>query len=608
MANPAFDTALVQAIGLALVHFVWQGTAIGAATALALHASRGARPATRYLIACAGFALMAIAPLLSILGFPFTGSVEMARAAAPALSVPSAAVLEWGRFLPIAVAIWLTGVLVLSVRLLAACVGIERLKRHTKAIDADITARATALAQRLGLSRSVRVFESTLVTVPTVVGYMRPVILLPASVITGLPAAYLDTVLVHELAHVRRHDYLVNALQTVVETLLFYHPAVWWCSRQIRVEREHCCDDMVVEAYGDRVAYATALTRLEELKGLHPMLSLNASGGRLIDRIRRLLTHTPASDGRSTMWAIAGSLMAVVIAITLTPVFLAADAPRIDAADDQVVLPSLPSPPPAFPIAPEPPSPPPVPAEDLDEVFSTALNQVTERREFADALRREVEGALKKLAEETGGLFVESQAPEPPAAPAPPAPAAAPAPVPAPPAPAAAPAPAPLPAPGGWPAAPSAPAPPTPSRAPAAPSSAPRPGSAAPAPAPRVAPVRPAAPAPPLPPTSAVDLDPDSLEQVMQRATQQLFEGFEQLRHATEDINAKQQALVEAQAELQKMRIDSLSTKAQLDAVRAAVEELSAKSGALRSSQIDVSELQKQLDSIRKALGDLKPR
>ena len=94
---------------------------------------------------------------------------------------------------------------------------------------------------------------------PTVVGWLRPVILLPVSVITGLPATHLDAVLAHELAHVQRHDYLVNALQTIIETLLFYHPAVWWCSRQIRIEREHCCDDLVVEACRDRVAHGGRL-------------------------------------------------------------------------------------------------------------------------------------------------------------------------------------------------------------------------------------------------------------------------------------------------------------------------------------------------------------
>ena len=122
--------------------------------------------------------------------------------------------------------------------------------------------------------------------------------------------------LAHELAHVRRHDYLVNALQAIVETLLFYHPAVWWCSRQIRIEREHCCDDMVVEACGDRVVYATALAQLEELRGLTAdVVSATLTGGRLIDRVRRLLAHTPVDDRRPTTWMIAAAVAVVMTAI-----------------------------------------------------------------------------------------------------------------------------------------------------------------------------------------------------------------------------------------------------------------------------------------------------
>jgi hypothetical protein len=151
---------------------------------------------------------------------------------------------------------------------------------------------------------------------------------------------------------VRRHDYLVNVLQSIVETLLFYHPAVWWCSRQVRMEREHCCDDLVVEACGDRVGYATALAQLEELRGLKPMLSMNVTGGRLIDRIRRVLKQSPANDGQSTTWMMVPALTLVAVAIVLAPALTTAEAesvqvePRADRA-----LPELP------PMSPVPPRP-----------------------------------------------------------------------------------------------------------------------------------------------------------------------------------------------------------------------------------------------------------
>ena len=300
MANPLLNTPLVQSVGWALIHFVWQGTAIGIATAIALRVLAGSRPTVRYGVACFSLALMLTVPVA-----PHVASVVMPP-------------VPLDRVLPSAVFVWLAGVSLLSLRLIAACAGVERLKRATRAVDATVAERVQSLAQRFGIDRHVRVFESTLVRVPTVVGYLRPVILLPASVITGLAPAYLDAVIAHELAHVRRHDYLVNVLQSLVETLLFYHPAVWWCSRQIRIEREHCCDDMVVEAGGNRVAYAAALAQLEELRGLEPMLSLNASGGRLIDRIRRLLGGSPMKERRSTTWTIAAAL-AVVTAIVVTP-------------------------------------------------------------------------------------------------------------------------------------------------------------------------------------------------------------------------------------------------------------------------------------------------
>jgi len=326
VTDPLLDTPLVQSIGWALLHFVWQGTVIGIAAALVLRALAGARPTMRYAVACFSLALMLIVPILAVLTNRASDSVTATSTAADSINVVPPVPLD--RLLPAAVVVWLAGVLLLSVRLIVACGRIERLKRATRLVDATVVARVQSLAHRFGIDRPVRVFESTLVHVPTVVGCLRPVILLPASVITGLAPAYLDAVLAHELAHVRRHDYLVNVLQSLVETLLFYHPAVWWCSRQIRIEREHCCDDMVVEAGGNRVAYAAALAQLEELRGLRPMLSLNASGGRLVDRIRRLLGESPMKERRSTMWAIAAAL-AVVAALVMTPGLTVADASEL---------------------------------------------------------------------------------------------------------------------------------------------------------------------------------------------------------------------------------------------------------------------------------------
>src|SRR6185295_2411884 len=126
------------------------------------------------------------------------------------------------------------------------------------------------------------------VQAPTVVGWLRPVVLVPVGALAGLPADQVEALLLHELAHIRRHDYLVNILQNVAESLLFYHPAVWWISGHIRAERELCCDDMAVFVCGDSLSYARALAQLESFRPAQ-VSALAANGGSLADRIARLL-------------------------------------------------------------------------------------------------------------------------------------------------------------------------------------------------------------------------------------------------------------------------------------------------------------------------------
>lgn len=555
MTDPLLDSPLVQSIGWALIHFVWQGTVVGIATALTLRALAGVRPALRYAVACFSMALMLMVPVVSVLTDRVPDSLDLVPAAAVSVNVVA---VPFERLLPSAVIAWLAGVLLLSVRLVVACAVVERLKRATRSVDATIVARVQSLAHRFGVDRPVRVFESALVRVPTVVGYVRPVILLPASVITGLAPAYLDAVLAHELAHVRRHDYLVNALQSLVETLLFYHPAVWWCSRQIRIEREHCCDDMVVEAGSNRLAYATALAQLEELRGLQPMLSLNASGGRLIDRIRRLLAESPMKERRSTTWAIAAAL-AVVTALVVTPARSVADASELvvsPQSDDRQLDP---------PQAPEP--------------TTVAPGSVTVKdADWADYVS-ETRRALETLARETQGVPV---VPEPPRPPLPPVPGT----VATPPLPPAVPA---------VPAVPAAPAPPTPPG-----------GQALPAPpAPPGLPELPTPPQPPQPPLEPLALDPDFIQELVNRAQAQIAESLEELRRATSELGLKQEAIRQAQAELAKMKVESLATKEQIDAVQRTLLEFSASKAA---AQFDSQEMQKLIDDLSAELAKMRAR
>ena len=198
--------------------------------------------------------------------------------------------------LPILVGVWLLGVLICSIRPVWG-LWIQRRLRHTalRPVPESIQSTLNVLMKKLRLRRAVRIAESALVKVPLVVGYLHPMILFPASVITGLTSSQLEAVLAHELAHIRRHDWLINSLQVIAETLLFYHPAVWWLSSRIRQERELCCDDIALGLNVDKAVFARTLLTLEELRQKAMVPAMAATGGDLTARVRRLLIMPQAN-------------------------------------------------------------------------------------------------------------------------------------------------------------------------------------------------------------------------------------------------------------------------------------------------------------------------
>jgi beta-lactamase regulating signal transducer with metallopeptidase domain len=341
-----FHQPAALAVGWALLHFVWQGALVATLTGLVLLALRRSAADIRYLVATIGMALMLTLPVVtgvqkwqSVRTPPSQGEISHrsssqeppvvvpppareVRSTVPPSAPPVQTLLDRARvvaaprvepMLPTMLFVWLSGVTVLSLRLLTGWCWIQRLRTHgvTPAGDSWQT-MAARLARQLHLTRTIKLLESTLVEVPTVVGWMKPVVLLPASALAGLSPDQLEAILAHELAHIRRHDYVVNLLQTLVETLLFYHPAVWWLSSRIRAERENCCDDLAVSLCGDPVAYASALADLEALRG-GSSLAMAASGGSLLQRIRRLLGVPTSHAGRGPAW-LAGTAAAFAIA------------------------------------------------------------------------------------------------------------------------------------------------------------------------------------------------------------------------------------------------------------------------------------------------------
>jgi len=316
-----------QTLGWTLLHFLWQGAALGLAAWLGLVLLRGASAKARYVLACACLLLMVAAPAATALLLqrqaPGLAQLSLAVEAAAPASAPAALPLglrvkaALDPALPWLLAGWVAGVLLLSTRFLGSWVRVQRLRRRSASpVPAEWHLVLSRLCRDLQLSRTVRLLQSAAVEVPTALGWLRPVILLPACALAGLSPIQLEAILAHELAHIRRGDFLVNLLQSLVEVLLFYHPAVWWLSARIRAERELCCDDVAAELCGDPLLLARALTDLEALREAPAPtpthLALAANGGSLMHRVRHLLYPAlPITTGaRATALAVlAASLL-----------------------------------------------------------------------------------------------------------------------------------------------------------------------------------------------------------------------------------------------------------------------------------------------------------
>ena len=346
-----FTGPLAQAIGWALLHLLWQATIVAGILAAVLSLIPRQSASARYGAACTALGLVfamfvvtawrsydnASAPVAVSPTAAQTEPAKIILTQVPSVIVTLAAetwrdravaaVLRAQQSLPAVVAVWLAGVVFLSSRLLVGWMRARRLAwRGAQEAGLEWQRVATRLSEALGLTRAVRLLESAAVEVPSVIGTLRPVILLPASTLTGLTPEQIEMVLAHELAHIRRHDFLVNLFQAFVETVMFYHPAVWWMSRRVRIERENCCDDLAVAVCGNPIQYARALTRLEELRSA-PSLLVAANGGSLIDRIRRIAGGRAESTALSARW-VAAMITLVVLAIGVSVPSLPAFADR----------------------------------------------------------------------------------------------------------------------------------------------------------------------------------------------------------------------------------------------------------------------------------------
>jgi beta-lactamase regulating signal transducer with metallopeptidase domain len=320
---------VMQSLGWALVHSIWQGTAIGTlargAMALCQRASR------RYLVGIAALACMLLSPVTTFLFFypqpdsDRTQAIQSSPRPPVALpisnrgtrlalgSLPTSTVAPIDSF-PWLVEAWLIGVAFFSLRCAGGFFLLERERHQRSSVVPDyLLAICYELQDRLRIRRAIQYCDGKWLETPAVIGWLRPVVYLPVTAFTGLSPAQLEAVIAHELAHIRRFDALANIFQVAVETLLFYHPAVWWLNRRIRAEREHCCDEVAVEVCGNAVEYARALTLMEEWRQA-PAFVMAANRSPLSERIMRVLgVKTLGNRMRSV--GVAGSLLCLTAAL-----------------------------------------------------------------------------------------------------------------------------------------------------------------------------------------------------------------------------------------------------------------------------------------------------
>jgi beta-lactamase regulating signal transducer with metallopeptidase domain/HEAT repeat protein len=349
----------VQIVGWTLIHSLWQGALIAALLGLVLLALRKAPAAWRHTACLIALIAMPVMPLLTSLQSvrnapaaavqPSTAASELSPAPGALAGTPQEAIKQPNQseasgveqtsttrrnvhleaLFPWIVGAWLIGVLLLSLRVIAGFMGAHRLVNYgTAAVSAEIAAAATRIAQRIRVSQTVRVLASVRAPVPMVIGFMRPVVLMPVSLLSGLTLSQIEAILAHELAHVRRYDYAFNVLQTVLETLFFYHPAIWWLSKQLRDEREHACDELAVSLCGDDpIFYSRVLLTVEQWRGERISFAPAATGGSLALRIRKLIGEDERRFDVGPRW-FAG-------VITVVGVLLAGSGVWHDRADAQ---------------------------------------------------------------------------------------------------------------------------------------------------------------------------------------------------------------------------------------------------------------------------------
>ncbi len=367
MIERIFSPELVHALGWTLVHTLWQAAIFAIALGVLLVLLRKYSARARYNLA---IGLLAVFFLTTVLTFvqlyqgpadrevmtvatssedvfanevmatpsipvTLTTREKSGSSARVSLSFRDRLVVYYNDHLPLIVTLWLMGVLVLQLRFLGQLAYIQRLKNYgTQRFPAKWAASIQELETSIGIVKSVRYLTSFRVKSPFTVGWLYPIVLFPGDLLDQLKESEIITILAHELAHVKRNDFLVNLIQTLLSSLFFYHPATWWMSARINEEREHCCDDLAIAVTGEPVGYARTLLQMKEAEvagGSLAMAFRRSGQGGFNYRIRRLVTGylNGATYGE-------GLVTALILVAALATAVAASDGEQVQQAEVNV--------------------------------------------------------------------------------------------------------------------------------------------------------------------------------------------------------------------------------------------------------------------------------